>query len=126
MIEYYVDLKSLFDNIVIFVSISIGLFGAFVSTVFSLKHEKKIREMIESVSYRRQLRFFLSILIILSSLIIIFSIFISSTVSTELKIIMGNCYSVLVIFSLILFVIYIVLITLFFLFSINVLSDNDS
>ncbi len=117
--ENILDYNSFFNNVIIFSSITLGLFGTFVASIFSMKEDKLIKFIFVSVSYRKQLRWFLYILTVISVLLILLSILI---VSININYIHGNwkvLYEFLRYFSIFLFIVHIVTILIFFITSIR-------
>ncbi len=113
------DYTSFFNNVIIFSSITLGLFGTFVASIFSMKEDKLFKWIFISVSYRKQLRWFLYILTVISILLILFSMII---VSVNINYIHGNwkiLYEFLRCFLIGLFIIHIVTILIFFITSIR-------
>lgn len=117
--ENILDYNSFFNNVIIFSSITLGLFGTFVASIFSMKEDKVIKWIFISVSYRKQLRWFLYILTITSILLILLSIII---VSININYIHGNwkiLYENLRCFTIVLFIFHIIVIIIFFMSSIR-------
>lgn len=117
--ENILDYNSFFNNVIIFSSITLGLFGTFVASIFSMKEDKVIKWIFISVSYRKQLRWFLYILTITSILLILLSIII---VSININYIHGNwkiLYEYLRCFSIVLFIFHFIVIIIFFMSSIR-------
>lgn len=121
----WINYDKLFENILVFTSINVGLFGTFLATIFTFKEKEPMKTIIYSIRMNKGFKRFLRILVILSTVIILSSSILSSIKFEILNNSFHPIFNFFAIATFILFIIYVVMIMIFYFASIQIFMKPD-